>query len=749
MTRWLLTVSIGLALGCADRSSGDPREPDTRSPGAAGKAAAPRGDDPGGDTPAPAVELAESPSIDLLGNRYRFHTGGPGLLEIPIAAEGLRKYSQDYARPWGPVVDHGGKRGRVLERRATELRVPWRGDAPETIAVTVHGLTGGQRLSLRVNGASVGSRSLESGWQTVSFSGAKVHAGENEIGLIVARAGQAAGKRSYALWHSIAIGAAPSEPPGLQPVAELSAAGATKPALTGSARFSLYTEVPESAHLVVESGAREAATFTIRATPIGGEPVTLYAGEQKAGWNKHTISLAGLAGELVILDLETSAPDASGWAAGRIALEAAEIAKRPPPMKNAVLVVVDALRADKLEAYNPETRVEAPRINGEIAKRGAVLLENQAASPSSPPSHGSIQTGMIPRVHGVVGDRAKLEKGTPMLSTQVRSAGIAAGYYGNNAFGMGRLEEPGNWTAFHQPAREGKGIDCTQLIPEMLDFAAAQKKAGKRFVISSLPYEPHTPYRFHEGISDKYHSGSWGPPVGKKVDGHLLGAIGSGKVKLSEAQWSQLKALYDGEVTHFDSCYASLLDGLDKLGVLGETAIILTSDHGEGMFEHGRMGHAFGHFSELGDVPLVFFVPGMTDGGKKISVPSSHIDIVPTILDLLGVDIAPEVQGRSLVPLILRRGPWTPRVVSLEYGRSYSLRAREWRFIVDYDGTETLYHLATDPTEQRDVSETRPVALRYLRDSAGFFLTHRSEWSVRRWGDLANHSPAFAQAMSK
>jgi arylsulfatase A-like enzyme len=134
----------------------------------------------------------------------------------------------------------------------------------------------------------------------------------------------------------------------------------------------------------------------------------------------------------------------------------------------------------------------------------------------------------------------------------------------------------------------------------------------------------------------------------------------------------------------------------------------------------------------------------MTDGGKRIEVPTSHIDIVPTILDLLGVEIDPKVQGRSLVPLILRDGPWTPRVVSLEYGRSYSLRARDWRFIVEYDGAESLYNLAADPTEQREVSKSQPVALRYLRDIAGFFLEHRSQWSVPRWGDLANHSPAFA-----
>ena len=62
---------------------------------------------------------------------------------------------------------------------------------------------------------------------------------------------------------------------------------------------------------------------------------------------------------------------------------------------------------------------------------------------------------MIPRVHGVVGDSAQLTAGTPMISTQLEAAGVAAGYFGNNPFGMGRLEKPGNWTVFSQPGKEG------------------------------------------------------------------------------------------------------------------------------------------------------------------------------------------------------------------------------------------------------------------------------------------------------
>src|SRR5262249_42946801 len=144
--------------------------------------------------------------------------------------------------------------------------------------------------------------------------------------------------------------------------------------------------------------------------------------------------------------------------AARVALERAGDRARPAPYKNAILIVVDALRSDRLTVYG-KTRVATPRTTAEAKKRGVVFLYNQAASCSSPPSHSSIQTGMIPRVHGVVGDSAQLTAGTPTISTQLGEAGLATGYYGNNPFGMGRLEKPGKWTEFHQPGKEGKSTD--------------------------------------------------------------------------------------------------------------------------------------------------------------------------------------------------------------------------------------------------------------------------------------------------
>jgi arylsulfatase A-like enzyme len=685
-----------------------------------------------------APKLADSPTIDLIANRHRMQLYADASLIVPMAGEGLRGYTNEYRRPWGKVVKVDGKQGRALAQRAALLNVPWAGSTDGVkLALHVHGGGSGQKMSLVVNGKRLPGKPVPATWSTVSWDIAKgvLRNGDNSVQIFVGGKKAIAGVKSYGLFHGLALGPNAAELgtwPSLDPVTDAGALGGFK-------RMTLAVEIPAKSWF--SAGSVGPGNFRISVTPVGGEKAELLNESQSSDRTERLVDLSKYAGQLV--ELELAQEVVSSWAAPRIAVEAApERAK--PTAENAILLVIDALRSDRLKAYNPDTPVRTPRMSGMTASSGVTFKYNQAASPSSPPSHGSIQTGMIPRVHGVVGDAGQIFSGTPMLSTQARDAGIAAGYYGNNPFGMARLEKAGRWTEFHQPGREGKGIDCTALMSEILDFAKRQTAAGKRFVVSSLPYEPHTPYRYHEGITENYYKGPFGPPVGKSVDGHLLGALSAGKVTLTKKQWDQLKGLYDGEVEYMDGCFGQLVDGLKTQGLADKTALIITSDHGEGMFEHGKMGHAFGHYAELADVPLIFIVPGFVSQGLASEMVSSHLDITPTMLDILGAGISPKIQGMSLVPVMRRQGAWTPRVVSLEYGRSYALRAVRWKYIVDYQGKESLFDLQEDPLETKNLLEKNHLATRYMRSLAGFFIAHRSQWKAARWGDLNNHKPAFS-----
>ena len=717
----------------------------------------------------PVVEPVVDPVVDLIANRHRWHLHGPrdaAALIVPVAGEGLRKYVRDYKNPWGPVIEVDGRRGRVLTTRQTELHVPWTiADGGARVRIRVWGGTERQRVAVSFNGKHAGAAFVDREWRVLDFEvpAGRLRDGENRVLLSIDRASTIEGHKTYGLVHSIEL-----EPTraGAETVSKDAPWPAMSPtldrvpnaaALTGFRAYSMYMQLPKVGALTFDARTGDApARLTIAARPAGGTQTTLHTVDVAAGTSTpQKIDLAPLGGALVRLTIEIDGTDATAVAIDRPRITPPSATPRPrrAPYNNAILWVGDALRSDRLALYGPKSPVRTPRLDREAKTRGAVVyLNNQAASPSSPPSHASIQTGMIPRVHGVAGDKSKLSPGTPMLSTQLEAAGVAAAYYGNNPFGMARLRQPGNWTAFHQPGQEGQGHDCKVLVQLMLEYAQTQKKAGKRFFISALAYEPHTPYRYHEGITENYFSGPFDPAIGKAPTGTIFGPIVAGKMKMTDKRWAQLRGLYDGEIEYMDGCIGELLDGLDTMGARDETLFVLSSDHGEGFFEHGRLGHAFGHFAELGNVPFVLFGgPQLVDGVVKVDTVTSHLDITPTILDLMGVPIDDRVQGESVLPMALRGGPWVPRVMPLEYGRSYALRATEWKYIVDYDGTESVFDLADDPTEQKNlygdekwgIGSKRPIALRFFRDIAGFFLIHRSEWRMARMGSLDNHRPDF------
>ena len=696
--------------------------------------------------PSTAPRLDESgPRVDLLANRALWHLYQRGLV-IPFASEGFRKYSQEYTSPWRGVTKLQDRAGRILGATASNLRFPWDGETgAATIVVRMSGESG-QRLSLRLNGKPLKTAALASGWQPVAIEvpAGVLRSGENSLAIAVARKG--------AVFHSLELIAGPApEPaeawPASSPVVAASVAGQEKAALAGFLRYVMLLEVPLQSSLVLDTAAPKAAAHLRVSARPEGQPAQILLDEtqQPGRWQPHTLSLAALAGKLVALEFAVVDGGDALWAGPRILLAAAPSLARPKPVRNLVLLIGDAMRADSLALYG-QTKVLTPRITEAGRKNGLVFLNTEAASPSSPPSHASIQSGTLPRVNGILGDKAKLNPGTPMISAVLGEEKIATGYYGDNSFAMGRLKTASKWTAYHQPSQEGKGGGCPTLIKMMLGFADQQIEAGRRFFLSSIAFEPHTPYIYHQGITEHYVKGEFDPAIGKSPDGVILTAIVKGKLPMTPARWQQLRGLYDGEVEYLDQCFGTLVDGLATRGRRDDTAVILLADHGEGFFEPGSLGHAYGHWFEVTQVPLVLWVPGLTDKEITVDTVVSHVDVAPTILDLLGLPPEPRMQGQSLLPLALRQGPWTPRVVPAEYGRSYSLRAAHLRYIVDYGGKEMLYDTVADPIEKTDVKDQRPMALRYLRDCAGFYLAHRSRWHTAAWGTINNHTAEFVKA---
>jgi arylsulfatase A-like enzyme len=648
--------------------------------------------------PAAVAAVANELKIDLVANRLRFHRYDNGL-HISFHDQSFRKYDNEYSSPWRIESD-----GAHIAGGEATLNIPWTGGSMKVTVVT----TSTSKVKIAVDGKSIDANSNQ------------VAAGEHVLRI---RADRKVAITEVIVSNGATISAA-------LPCVD----NASSSQLPVANVLEILQEIPVNAVLRFEPAGAANATGSIEVETEGAAPTTIWSG--RSGTGEQSISLAAFGNKLVRLRLVSSFC-ALRWNNAVIAVPTAA-PQALPKFDNVLLVVVDTLRADRLAIYG-KTRIATPRITAAAAHNGVVMLRNQSMAPSSPPSHATIQTGQIPRVHGAAGDKGDIKPNTPVLSAIAHDAGFWTGYVGNNDFAMARFRKVGKWNEFHTPTREKEGVDCTAVVRRALAMVETAKASKQRFFISMLPVEPHVPYRFHKGITEKYFAGPFDAPFGREVTGEHLDNFKN--LKLGPHSMDQLRGLHDGEVEYFDGCFAALQDGLTKLGVADKTAVILTSDHGEGLGERGgRVGHAYSLNHELVTVPWVIFAPGVSPA--VVHEVSSNADIAPTVLALLGLPADERMQGLSVVPTVLTAGAALPRVVASEYGKALALRGGDWHYVVDYDGTGKLFNIVDNQQETRDLCSTHPMWLRYMREAMGWYLAQRTSWRAASWGALNDFAPS-------
>jgi hypothetical protein len=223
-------------------------------------------------------------------------------------------------------------------------------------------------------------------------------------------------------------------------------------------------------------------------------------------------------------------------------------------------------------------------------------------------------------------------------------------------------------------------------------------------------YDPPAPY---DAMFDPDYDGAIDPTGFIDND-----AIHAG---MPERDLEHLIALYDGEIRWVDDHIARIVGVVEELGLVDETAIIITSDHGDEFFEHGGKGHGLTLYREVTQVPLILRVPGLR-AGTIVTQPVSLIDLMPTILQLTGMTPPGEIDGVSLLPLIAgmplpasravyaaRCALAQPGCLFLRHSADDSLILGVWPF------TAELY--ADDDVLQRNgVIEARPAETRQAVD---------------------------------
>jgi arylsulfatase len=197
-----------------------------------------------------------------------------------------------------------------------------------------------------------------------------------------------------------------------------------------------------------------------------------------------------------------------------------------------------------------------------------------------------------------------------------------------------------------------------------------------------------------------------------------------------------INALYDGEARVFDDMVGRWIAKLEKLGILDDTLIIITADHGEELMERGHVGHCSCNlkgtlYEESIRVPLIMRLPGKLPAGKVIDKAISQIDIMPTLFEMLGLAVPDSMEGSSLLPLIhdeavefreVHFAQSTPagwQALADDDREIYCVRTARWKLVLHTDGRRStwryeLYDLASDPGERCDVFDDRSDITREL-----------------------------------
>jgi arylsulfatase A-like enzyme len=369
------------------------------------------------------------------------------------------------------------------------------------------------------------------------------------------------------------------------------------------------------------------------------------------------------------------------------------LGERNRDLPNVLLIVCDALRADVLGAYG-STQVKTPVLD-ELARGGVVFDNATVTAPFTWASFGSILTGKYPRRHGLVKmdpsrrmlpnvtlpwhlksarrdkDGVQLEDGdyfgaTFMTGTLSHGSGLARGFdvYYEALVGHDLVDTASAWSIFRSKLvlsilrdKLVQSFDANRVINVARDWFVEER--GKRFVSMVHLYSTHTPYNPPKQFRDLYCDPGYTGPLNSFFAEHRM-AIENGLGKPTAADIEQIKHLYYAGVSQADAMIGELLAQLRALGQLDNTLVIVTSDHGESLGEHGEWEHNWPYQTNL-RVPWILSWPGHVPQAARVSAGVQLIDLMPTVLDLMGLGLPAEAAGEdplgrldgvSLMPLV-------------------------------------------------------------------------------------------------
>lgn len=317
---------------------------------------------------------------------------------------------------------------------------------------------------------------------------------------------------------------------------------------------------------------------------------------------------------------------------------------------NVILISLDTLRADHLGCYGYPKNT-SPNIDL-LAQEGALFSQTFAHAPGTYPSHWSIMTALFPNNHYYYYHLDHFYNPSLLtLADFLREEGYATSAFTGGAGVSARLGFSQGFDSYFE--YKGSGVEqesLEDLYTKTQKWLQACK--NRKFFLFLHTYEIHDPYippdEFRQKISEE--KLKWNKAQLQRIFNWPRGRF----KHLNEKERDNLVVLYDGEIRYTDERLIKPLVGyLKEAGLYDQTMIILTSDHGEEFYEHKGWGHSTSLYNELLNVPLIIKFPHAKYRSQKISQIVRSVDIVPTIMDTLDIQVSGyEFDGESLVSLL-------------------------------------------------------------------------------------------------
>ena len=370
-------------------------------------------------------------------------------------------------------------------------------------------------------------------------------------------------------------------------------------------------------------------------------------------------------------------------------------ADRPAPIyaeSNVLLVTLDTLRADRLGTYG-YLHGDTPHLD-QLARDGIRFDQVISPMPMTLPAHTSLMTALEPYEHGVRDNSEfQLSPDLFMLAESFQKAGYETGafvaaYVLHSHWGLNRGFDLYNDDGVH-------GVDD-------LGSGSKLERRGDKVVTDALPwllqernspffgwvhlYDPHAPYDAPE---------PWGTRFADEP--------------------------YDGEVSFTDSVVGNLLEEIENAGLLENTIVVITADHGEDLQDHGELGHGLFIYDTTVRVPLLLRLPDLASAGMVIDEQIRLVDIAPTLLELSGLPLPENVTGRSVASFISGTGTARPAYSETMFPRwhlgwqeLYALRDGGYKYILA--PRPELYDVRSDPEELNNLAGDMPDVAAEMRE---------------------------------